>query len=479
MENYDAIIVGSGPNGLAAGIELQRQGLSTLIVEGAQTIGGGLRTQELTLPGFKHDICSAIHPMALASPFFQQLPLADHGLRFVQPIYPAAHPLDHGSAAVLQRDVRQTAIGLGQDQQQYIDLMEPLVGELPNLLQDALGPLRFPSHPSLLLRFGAKGVLPASLLTKFFKDEKLKALWAGMCAHGIQPLENWTTSAIGLMLMAVGHRYGWPVAVGGSQAIADALLSYYRSLGGKVETSSWVKDVNQLPKHTVLMLDITPKQLLAIKGVDLSAGYRRQLERYRQGMGVFKIDWALSEPAPFKDVEVQKAGTVHLGGTFEEIANYERLSHRGEIVDRPFVLYAQQSVFDKSRAPDGRHTGWAYCHVPNGIDYDYTEYIERQVERFAPGFRDTILARHTFSASQMEVYNPNYVGGDINGGIMDIRQLYTRPVFSLTPYRTSNRKVYLCSSSTPPGGGVHGMCGFQAAKVVLKDHYGISINLNL
>lgn len=479
MKKYDAIIVGSGPNGLAAAITLQQQGLSTLIVEGSDTVGGGLRTKELTLPGFKHDVCSAIHPMALASPFFQQLPLSEYGLHFVQPTYPAAHPLDNGDAAFLYSDINKTAKELGQDERRYLQLLEQISANFPNLAKDVFGPLRFPKHPLDLMAFGAKGLLPADWIIHFFKEEKTKALWAGMCGHGIQPLSNWTTSAIGLMLMSVGHRYGWPIPVGGSQSIADALVSYYCSLGGEVQTDFWVKNITDLPIHNLLILDVTPKQLLAIEGVELTANYRKQLERYRQGMGVFKVDWALSEPTPFRNEEVRKAGTVHLGGTFDEIAQYEKMTHQGKITERPFVLFAQQSVFDSSRAPEGQHTGWAYCHVPNGADYDYTDEIEKQVERFAPGFKDTILATHSFSPAQMESYNPNYVGGDINGGIMDIRQLYTRPVFSLTPYRTSNAKVYLCSSSTPPGGGVHGMCGFQAAKIALKDHFGLTINLNV
>lgn len=477
MEKYDAIVIGSGPNGLAAAITLQEQGLNTLIVEGSDSIGGGLRTKELTLPGFKHDVCSAIHPMALASPFFQRLPLYDYGLKFVQPSYAAGHPFDDGTAAILYSDIKQTAEQFGSDKDNYLRLFQHIVTKLPNLIHDALGPLRVPKHPMDLVSFGVKGLLPADWIARVFKEDLAKGLWAGMCAHGIQPLSHWTTSSIGLMLMAVGHRFGWPIPVGGSQSIADALSSYYFSIGGKVQTGVWVKDVIDLPPHNILIFDITPKQLLQIKGVELTSAYRKMLEKFRQGMGVFKVDWALSEPAPFSNQAVKKAGTVHLGGTFNEIAHYEKKTHQGSIVERPFVLYAQQSVFDKSRAPQGYHTGWAYCHVPHGSEYDYTSEIERQVERFAPGFKDTILAKHTFSPRKMEEYNPNYIGGDINGGIMDIRQLYTRPSFSLTPYRTSNSKVYLCSSSTPPGGGVHGMCGFQAANVVLKDHYGLSIDL--
>lgn len=479
MKKYDAIIVGSGPNGLAAAITLQKRGLSTLIVEGANTVGGGLRTKELTLDGFKHDICSAIHPMAMASPFFQSIPLKDHGLEFVHPTVPAAHPLDNGDAGILYKDIYQTAKGLGLDEKKYLHLLEDIVNNYSDITEDTLGPLRFPKHPFSLAAFGLKALPSASWTARSFKEEKTKALWAGMAGHGIQPLSSFTTSAIGLMLMAVGHRYGWPIPIGGSQAIADALVRYYQSLGGEVQTDFWVKDVRDLPTHKLLFLDMTPKQIVALEGLDLKDSYTNQLKKYRQGMGVFKIDWALSESVPFTNIETREAGTVHLGGTFAEIEYYERNSHQGKVLDKPFVLFAQQSVFDKTRAPEGKHTGWAYCHVPNGSDVDYTEVIEKQVERFAPGFRDTILAKHTFSAVKMEAYNPNYVGGDINGGIMDVAQLYTRPTMSLTPYRTSNASVYICSSSTPPGGGVHGMCGFQAAKVALYDHYGLNINLNV
>lgn len=476
MKKYDAIIVGSGPNGFAAAITLQRQGLSTLLVEGADKIGGGLRTEELTLAGFKHDVCSAIHPMAMASPFFQSLPLTDYGLAFVQPTYPASHPLEAGEAALFKQDLFATAKELGQDEGMYLRLMERLTKNYAHIAEDTLGPLRLPKHPLDFALFGIKALPPASWLAKLFKEQKTKALWAGMVGHAMQPLSNWATSAFGLMLMAVGHKYGWPIPVGGSQAIADALLRYYQSLGGEVQTNCWVDDIAALPRHKLLFLDCTPKQIVAMKGLQLTPPYRRQLEQYRQGMGIFKVDWALSEAVPFTNVDVREAGTVHIGGTMAEITHYEKITHQGKVADKPFVLFAQQSKFDNTRAPIGRHTGWAYCHVPHGSSHDYTEAIEKQIERFAPGFRDTILAKHTFSSPQMEAYNPNYVGGDINGGIMDIRQLYTRPVKSLTPYRTSNAAVYICSSATPPGGGVHGMCGYQAAKVALHDHYGILKN---
>lgn len=477
MKKYDAIIVGSGPNGFAAAITLQQQGLSTLIVEGADTIGGGMRTKELTLTGFKHDICSAIHPMAMASPFMRSIPLAEHGLQFTYAPYEVAHPLLQGEGAVLHRDLQKMKDELGTDGNAYINLIESVVENWEGLAKDTMGPLRFPNHPIDLALFGLKALQPATWIAKNFKTAKAKALWGGMVAHGIQPLDNWTTSAIGAVLMAVGHRYGWAIPIGGSQAIADALASYYQSLGGEIQTNFWVKDRNELPEHRVLILDMTPKQILNLKGLNLTDSYSNKLQKFRQGMGVFKLDWALSDPTPFTDARAGQASTVHIGGTFDEIARSEKLSHQGQKVDKPYVLFTQQSMFDHTRAPKGKHTGWAYCHVPNGSTEDYTAIIENQIERFAPGFKDTILTRHSFNPLEMEAYNPNYIGGDINGGIMDIYQLYTRPVMNLTPYRTSNRQVYIASSSTPPGGGVHGMCGFHAAKVALQDHFNIKVSL--
>ncbi|NGM60742.1 NAD(P)/FAD-dependent oxidoreductase [Sphingobacterium sp. SGG-5] len=475
--SYDAIIIGSGPNGLAAGITLQQRGLSTLIIEGADTIGGGMRTKELTLPDFKHDVCSAIHPMAVASPFMRSLPLQEYGLEFVQAPYAAAHPLDSGDVALLTHSLAETADGLGIDGDFYKKLIQPVVNHWESLAQDIMGPLHFPKRPLQLADFGLDALRPASWLARSFKTEKGKALWAGMVAHGIQPLSNWATSAIGMVLMAVGNKYGWPIPIGGSQSIGEALVNYYKDLGGEVQTGLWVKNVADLPNYKTMILDLTPRQILQLDGLDLTESYRRELQKYRQGMGVFKIDWALSEPVPFKDPRCGQAATVHIGNTYEDIARAERETHRGELIDKPFVLFAQQSVFDSGRAPAGKHTSWAYCHVPNGSTADRTEAIENQIERFAPGFKDIILERHTINAQQMEVYNPNYVGGDINGGIMDIGQLFTRPTRSLTPYRTANKKVYICSSSTPPGGGVHGMCGYHAARTVLADWFHQEIEL--
>ncbi|MGJ1407519.1 phytoene desaturase family protein [Sphingobacterium siyangense] len=475
MRRFDAIIIGSGPNGLAAAITFQQQGLSTLLIEGADTVGGGMRTKELTLPGFRHDVCSAIHPMAMASPFFRTLPLEAYGLSFVKPTYAAAHPLENGETGILYHSLAETIKGLGPDGESYRKLVEKVATHWEDLAADIMGPLSLPKHPLRLASFGLDALQPASWTTKRFASAQAKALWAGMAAHGIQPLSNWTTSAIAIVLAAVGNTYGWQIPIGGSQSIADALLSYYKSLGGEIQMGFWVEDVRDLPSHKVLLCDITPRQLLAFKGIELGSAYRRRLEGFRQGMGVFKVDWALSEKTPFKDRRCQQAATVHLGNTYAEIAENERLSHLGKQVDKPFVLFAQQSAFDSSRAPDGKHTGWAYCHVPNGSRVDYTEAIENQIERFAPGFKDTILAKHTFSPAELELYNPNYIGGDINGGIMDITQLYSRPILALNPYRTSVDSIYLCSSSTPPGGGVHGMCGFHAARTALKEHFGLSL----
>ncbi|MBD1429533.1 phytoene desaturase family protein [Sphingobacterium litopenaei] len=477
MAKYDAIIVGSGPNGFAAAITLQQQGLSTLIVEGAGTIGGGMRTKELTLSGFKHDVCSAIHPMAMASPFMCSIPLEVYGLSFEYAKFEAAHPLLGDEGTVLHRSLEQTIEELGEDGEYYRSLIEPVAKNWERLAKDTMGPFGFPKYPLNLAAFGLHAIQPASWLAKHFKTEKAKALWAGMAAHGIQPLDNLTTSAIGLVLLGVGHRYGWAIPKGGSQAIANALESYYLSLGGKIQTGFWLKNKFDLPEHKVLLLDLTPKQLLDIEGLGLSSLYTKQLHRYKQGMGVFKIDWALSEETPFTDLRARQAATVHIGGTFNDIALSEYDGHRGRVSDKPFVLFTQQSQFDKTRAPEGKHTGWAYCHVPNSSTVDYTEIIENQIERFAPGFKDTILGKHTFSPAKLEEYNPNYIGGDINGGIMDISQLYTRPTLSLNPHRTSNKSVYLCSSATPPGGGVHGMCGFHAARLALKDHFNISVSL--
>ena len=466
--DYDAIVVGSGPNGLAAAIRLQQAGVSVLLLEARDTIGGGMRTKELTLPGFYHDVCSAVHPMALGSPFFSTLPLADYGLEYLFSPLEAAHPFDDGTAAFLSRGIGETAAALGADARAYRRLIAPVAEHWEAIAADSLGPFSFPRHPLIMARFGLNALRSASAIAGRFSTAKARGLWAGMAAHSIQPLTNVASAAIALVLSAVGHRYGWPVPKGGSQAIGQALAGYFVSLGGEIRTDVNVSSLEQLPSHHAVLFDLTPKQLLTIAGHRFSPHYRRQLSRYRYGPGVFKMDWALSGPIPFTAPECRRAATVHLGGTFEEIALSEQQAYNGKVSTAPFVLLSQQSLFDH-RAPAGKHTAWAYCHMPNGSEADMSGIIEGQIERFAPGFRDLVLARHTMNARQLEAYNPNYVGGDINGGIIDIRQLFTRPALRISPYRTSAKGIYICSSATPPGGGVHGMCGYHAANTVLGD----------
>jgi phytoene dehydrogenase-like protein len=471
--DFDAVVVGSGPNGLAAAILLKQAGLSVLILEAKPTIGGGLRTAELTLPGFKHDVCSAIHPLAVASPFFSRLPLRDHGLEFLYPIFSAAHPFDNGHAAILEQSIENTARLLGKDDRAYQRLVRPIAHDWNSLLKDVLGPLTYPSKPIALANFGLRALQPARILARHFSTQEARGLWAGMAAHSMLPLHHLATSAIGLVLMTAGHMKGWPIPKGGSQSIANALLSYFVSLGGKVETNFYVKSLDQLPSSHAVLFDVTPKQLLQIAGHKFSGLYQKQLTNYRYGMGVFKIDWALDGPIPFTAAECRMAGTVHIGNTLEEIAVSESDAWKGRHSEKPFILLAQQSLFDPSRAPEGKHTAWAYCHVPNGSTVDMTAVIENQIERFAPGFRDRIIGRHTMSTAQMESYNANYIGGDINGGAITISQLFTRPALRFSPYRTSEKGLYICSSSTPPGGGVHGMCGYHAALRALRDVFNL------
>jgi phytoene dehydrogenase-like protein len=463
------VVVGSGPNGLAAAITLARAGRSVLVIEAAPTIGGGARTAELTLPGFLHDVCSAVHPFALASPFLRTLPLAEHGLELIQPPAPLAHPLDGGAAAVLERSIAETGRSLGVDARAYARLMGSLTAAADRLFADLLGPLKLPLHPFLAARFGLRALQPARRLAEhWFAAAPARALFAGLAAHAILPLESWATSAVALVLGIAGHAVGWPVVRGGSQRLSDSLASYLRSLGGEVVTGWRVESLDELPPADLVLLDVTPRQVMRLAGHRLPAGYLRRLGRYRYGMGVFKLDWALTGPIPWTAPDCTRAGTVHLGGPLEEIAASEAAVSRGDHPDRPFVLLAQPSLFDPSRAPSGGHTAWAYCHVPNGSSRDMTARIEDQVERFAPGFRDRIQARHVMAPADFEAYNANYIGGDINGGSQDLRQLFTRPVARLVPYATPARGLYLCSSSTPPGGGVHGLCGYYAAMAALS-----------
>ena len=469
MSEFDAVIVGSGPNGLAAAITLAREGWRVLVLEGKETIGGGMRSAELTLPGFIHDICSSIHPLGLGSPFFRSLPLAELGLEWVHPDIPMAHPFDDGHAAALHRSIEQTAETLGRDAAAYQRLMTPLVRDWEKLMHEFLGPLRPPRYPFAMARFGLNALWPAKTLAEWrFQDEKARGFFAGLAAHSIMPLEWLTTSAFGLMLGILGHAVGWPMPQGGTQQIANTLVRYLESLGGRVETGTMVRSLRELPPAKAILLDVTPRQVLHIAGDELPPGYRRQLRNYRYGQGVFKIDYALSEPIPWQAEACRRAGTVHIGPTLAEIAQGEQAIWQGQHPEQPYVLVAQHSLFDPTRAPAGKQTAWVYCHVPNGSTTDMTQVIENQIERFAPGFRDCILARHTMTSTDYQRYNPNYIGGDINGGVQDWRQLFTRPVPRLNPYTTPLKNLFLCSSSTPPGGGVHGMCGVFAAKAVLN-----------
>jgi phytoene dehydrogenase-like protein len=469
LSEYDAVVIGAGPNGLAAAIELARAGRSVLVREGAEAIGGGLRSGELTLPGYVHDLCSAIHPMAAASPFFRTLPLGDHGLEWIEPPVPLAHPLDGGDAAVLHRSVAETADGLGPDAESYRGLFEPLAKSWPRLESALLGPLvRLPRHPLALAHFGLSALQPAAgFARRRFDGDPARALFAGLAAHSILPLDSVGSASFGLVLGTTGHAVGWPLPRGGSQRVADALASYLRSLGGEIETGAPVASLDELSAQTVLC-DVTPRQFLRLAGDRLPARYRRALERFRYGPGVFKLDWALSEPIPWAAPACAQAGTVHLGGTLEEIVASEEAPARGVTSERPFVLLAQPTLFDPSRAPEGKHTAWAYCHVPNGLDVDLTGTVERQIERFAPGFGERVLARSVSLPSDLERRNPNLVGGDIGGGSNELRQLVARPALRPVPYTTPLDGVFLCSASTPPGGGVHGMCGYLAARAALR-----------
>ena len=463
---YDAIVVGSGPNGLAAAIELARAGLKVCIFEANEVAGGGARSAELTIPGFVHDICSAVHPLATGSPFFSKLPLTQYGLEFINPPVPLAHPFDDGTALLLHRSVEMTADGLGKDAKAYKDLMGRFVKDWSYLADDLLGPIRIPRHPLKLARFGFYGIRSArSLVHSLFKDERTRALFGGLAAHSFLSLDRLATSAFALVLATVAHVAGWPIVRGGSQKIADALANHFRELGGEIFMGVWVKSLAELPQARVVMCDVTPRQLLGMTD-DFPSGFRRKLERYRYGPAAYKIDWALRGPVPWKAKECLQAATVHLGGTFEEISSSESASGRGRHSDRPFVIVCQPSLFDPTRAPQGQHTLWAYCHVPNGSTFDMTARIETQIERFAPGFREQILARNVMSPAKLEEHNPNLIGGDINGGIQDLRQLFTRPTIRM--YSTPLKSIYICSSSTPPGGGVHGMCGYHAARTALR-----------
>jgi phytoene dehydrogenase-like protein len=465
----DAVVVGSGPNGLAAAIALAQAGRSVRVLEANDTIGGGCRSAELTLPGFVHDTCSAIHPLAMASPFFRTLPLEANGVEWGHPPIPLAHPLDDGTAAMLFRSIDETAAGLGEDAAAWHDVYAPLARDFDLLIDPLLGPFRLPRHPIAMARFGLPALLPAHRFARSrFDGPRARALFAGLAAHSILDLDKPVSAAFGLVLGLFGHVVGWPFPRGGSQRITDALVAHLRALGGEIVTGERVTSLAAAGEAEAVLFDLSPKPVLDIAGDALPGWYRRILGRYRYGAGVFKVDWALDGPVPWTAPACAEAGTLHLGGTMEEIVASEHAVASGRHPERPFVLVAQQSRFDPTRAPDGKHTLWGYCHVPNGSTEDMTDRIEAQVERFAPGFRDRIIARATMGTAAVQAANASYIGGDINAGIQDIRQLYTRPAPRWDPYSTPNPRLYICSAATPPGGGVHGMAGYHAARSALK-----------
>lgn len=466
---FDAVVVGSGPNGLAAAITLARQQRSVLVLESDSTIGGGMRSSELTLPGFVHDVCSAIHPLGVASPFFQQIPLTDFGLQWVEPDLPVAHPLPDGSAGYLHRSLESSVDALGEDANSYRRLVEPLLDRSNDLFQNILAPIGLPANPILMTRFGLRGLPSAQHLAMHrFRNERVRGLIAGMAAHSILPLDSWLTASVAVMFLTTVHCTGWPFPAGGAQGLADAMARYLESLGGKLETGTRVRSVDDIPSCKAMLFDVSPRNLVSIVGKRLPSRYRDRLVRFQHGPGIFKLDWALSGPIPWTSEACRRAGTVHVGGTFAEVARSEKEAWGPDPSDHPFVLVAQHTLFDSKRAPNGQHTGWGYCHVPAGCDVDMTEPIENQIERFAPGFKDLILERHAMSPSDYERYNPNYIGGDITGGVMNLKQILSRPTMGSNPYQTPDEQIFLCSASTPPGGGVHGMCGYHAANSALR-----------
>jgi phytoene dehydrogenase-like protein len=471
----DAVVIGAGPNGLAAAIVLAQAGLKVVIHEAADTIGGGVRSAELTLPGFVHDVCSTIHVMAKASPYLRTLPLAEHGLEWVSPAASLAHPLDDGTCITLEPSLDDTAVQLAPDADAYRGLIGPVVRDWPRLERSVLGPLRPPAHPLTTARFGWNALRSSAAVAGRFKGTRARALFAGLAAHAILPLEQAPSAGVAMALGALAHRSGWVLARGGAQQLSNALGAHFRSLGGEIVTNARVMTIDRLPASRAVLCDLSPRPFLAIAGHRLSPRDRRSLERFRYGMGVFKIDWALDGPVPWTAGGCARAGTVHLGGTFEEIARAEREAWHRRIPETPFVLIVQPTVCDPTRAPSGRHILWGYCHVPSGSTVDMLPRIERQIERFAPGFRDRILARSVMDSRAIQSRNENLVGGDIAMGVGDLRQLFTRPTWR--EYSTGVNGLYLCSASTPPGVGVHGMCGFFAARRALREVFGQRIEL--
>lgn len=466
-EQYEAVVVGAGPNGLAAAVELARAGKSVLVLEANATIGGGARTEELTLPGFRHDICSAIHPLGILSPFLSKAKLEERGVEWIDPPLALAHPFDDGTAAALEKGVAETAAHVAPDGAEWTALFGGY-DDVPGLFAEILKPIRVPRMPLTMARFGFSALQSAERLVGRFRGDRAKAIFAGCAAHAMMPLEAAGTASFGMVLAIAAHAVGWPLPRRGSSAIVEALAAELRDLGGVIRTSERVTSLAQLEGAKAILFDVMPRSLADIAGSELPSSYVSALRRYRHGPGVFKIDWALDGPIPWKADECRRAATVHVGGTFDEIAASERAPHAGREPEKPFVLVVQQSLFDETRAPAGKHTGWAYCHVPNGSTVDMTAAIEEHVERFAPGFKDLILARRALDAAMIEAHDASFVGGDIGGGENGLLQTLARPFPRWNPYATPNPRLYLASSATPPGGGVHGMCGYWAARAALR-----------
>ena len=478
LSNYDAFVIGSGPNGLAAAIALAQQGLKVKIFESKDSVGGGTRTLELREPGFKHDICSAVHPTAVSSPFFNTLPLSDYGLEWIHPDFPVAHPLEDGEAVIAEKSFENTLERLGADSKNYRKLFKEFVDSWQYLSKDLFGTLRIPNHPLAMMRFGWYGMFSSNLLSSsFFKLDRTKAYFAGLAAHSILPLENAFTASFGLVLGTTVHSVGWPIAKNGSHSITKALAGFFEFLGGEIELNTHIESLEEFPANKPILFDLTPQQITTIADSKIPDSLKERLLRYNYGPGAFKVDFALSEPVPWLNEECKKAGTLHLGGSMEELAYSEKDVWKGIHSEKPYVLVSQPSVFDETRAPKGKHVLWSYCHVPNGSTEDMEERIINQIERYAPGFRDIIISTSTMTAMDFEKYNPNYIGGDINGGAQNLKQLFGRPLIKWDPYKLPVDHLYICSSSTPPGGGVHGMSGFNAARSVLKNEFGIKLTL--